>query len=280
MKHASFPGLSALLLGAFLASPAGAEDPAHPHHPAADAAGHPGAATPTAAHGRGAVVVGQYLEARTCDVWTGPCFANGEINLRGDQAVLGWHVERGVWNGVQLDGRKLVAVVDAQGTLTTEVEGRVETVVFLEEAATEAEQSALLSMVRELAPRYFEHIVKVERRKIELSVTAGEAALSVEAREGTLEGVEARALGEQSSPSTALLANARTPLFEVRLRTAPLSTHCDTICGNESSFYPALSRLDHKECAKTVENAYSGPMLQGRWSDPNKRSAIVGEFSL
>jgi hypothetical protein len=41
------------------------------------------------------VVLGDYVEARTCDVWTGPCFANGEINLRGDSAILGWSVRKG-----------------------------------------------------------------------------------------------------------------------------------------------------------------------------------------
>ena len=35
-------------------------------------------------------VTGQYLESRTCDVWTGPCFANAEMNLGGKTALLAW----------------------------------------------------------------------------------------------------------------------------------------------------------------------------------------------
>ena len=48
-------------------------------------------------------VVGQYLEARTCDVWTGPCFANGEINLRGEHAVMAWAVQRGKDRAAAMD---------------------------------------------------------------------------------------------------------------------------------------------------------------------------------
>ena len=32
---------------------------------------------------------GKYIEARTCDVYTAPCFANAEMNLTGKHAVMG-----------------------------------------------------------------------------------------------------------------------------------------------------------------------------------------------
>ena len=32
-------------------------------------------------------LTGRYVEARTCDIWTGPCFANAEMNLTGKHAV-------------------------------------------------------------------------------------------------------------------------------------------------------------------------------------------------
>ena len=35
----------------------------------------------TTAPASAAGITGQYMEARTCDVWTGPCFANAEVNL-------------------------------------------------------------------------------------------------------------------------------------------------------------------------------------------------------
>jgi len=40
---------------------------------------------------------GEYVEARTADVYTGLCFANGEANQVGDLAVLGWIVQEGAY---------------------------------------------------------------------------------------------------------------------------------------------------------------------------------------
>src|SRR6516165_7955373 len=60
---------------------------------------------------------GKYIEARTCDVWTAPCFANAEINLAGKHAVMGWKVDQGTVNNVDLKGLSVVAVVAANNTL-------------------------------------------------------------------------------------------------------------------------------------------------------------------
>ena len=61
-----------LLVGALIALPSCAQ--------AAQPAGH---------------VTGEYIESRTADVYTGPCFANSEVNLTGKEAVLAWHVDKG-----------------------------------------------------------------------------------------------------------------------------------------------------------------------------------------
>ena len=196
------------------------------------------------------VVLGEYVEARTCDVWTGPCFANGEMNLRGDNAVMAWSVRKGVWDGVDLKDLTIVAVLDAEGTLCTSAEGKVRTVIYLDDRATEEQGKALLSMAAALAPKYVTDVVKIEKRKISFKRDEERVELSV---------------GE---------------LAEVKIKTMPLTGHCDSICGNEASFYPSLSKLTHIECAKTVENFYSGSTLGLKWSDPNRRSAMLGSFSL
>ena len=36
---------------------------------------------------------GSYLEARTCDVYTGPCFANGEVGISGKDAIMAWNIQ-------------------------------------------------------------------------------------------------------------------------------------------------------------------------------------------
>src|SRR6266852_6982460 len=62
-------------------------------------------------------VRGEYIEARTADVYTGPCFANAEVGLTGDLAVMGWKIEKGSWQGVGLDGLSVMGVVHASSTL-------------------------------------------------------------------------------------------------------------------------------------------------------------------
>src|SRR6266568_4671645 len=64
-----------------------------------------------------AAIQGDYVEVRSADVYTGPCFANSEVDLEGKQAILTWKIRNGSWNGVNLDGLSVVAVVQANATL-------------------------------------------------------------------------------------------------------------------------------------------------------------------
>src|SRR5436309_5268084 len=85
---------SLLLAGAFVALPSCAR--------AAQPAGH---------------VSGEYIESRTADVYTGPCFANSEVNLTGQEAVLGWHVDKGTRENVSLDDFNVATEVPSRATL-------------------------------------------------------------------------------------------------------------------------------------------------------------------
>src|SRR5947209_9903004 len=81
---------------------------------------------------------GAYIEARTCDVWTGPCFANAEMNIGGKHAVLGWKVEKGKFNDVPLDGLSVVAVIAASDTLGLEQTGPAKAVLIVDDKANKA----------------------------------------------------------------------------------------------------------------------------------------------
>src|SRR5579871_3253228 len=72
-----------------------------------------GAVTPAFA----AEISGEYLEARTCDVYTGPCFANGEIGIAGKEAVMAWRVDEGSWAGQDLAGLGVALIIKANDTL-------------------------------------------------------------------------------------------------------------------------------------------------------------------
>src|SRR5215469_5500589 len=58
-----------------------------------------------------ASLTGSYIEARTTDVWTGPCFANADVNIGGKHAIMAWKIDKGEFNKVNLDGLGVVAVV-------------------------------------------------------------------------------------------------------------------------------------------------------------------------
>ncbi len=195
-----------------------------------------------------ATVRGDYIEARTCDVWTGPCFSNAEINVVGDNAIMGWIVSTGSWAGVRLDGLQVCAVLDAEGTLGTDAEGPVKSVVFVDLRADQAQRKALIGMARSLAPKYLKNIVDVRREKITYR------------REGFVASLKIGTSGK------------------IGVATMALNAHCDLICGNEEKAYPSLSRTLVADCAKTVANRFQTSGLGVQWSDPGTRSAMLGTF--
>src|SRR5688500_19368824 len=72
-------------------------------------------AVPSAA--QASEVSGTYLETRSCQVYTGPCFANAESALAGKDAIMAWSIEAGKHEGVDLAGMSVVVVISASDTL-------------------------------------------------------------------------------------------------------------------------------------------------------------------
>ena len=116
----------------------------------------------------GSDIKGTYVEARTADVFTGPCFANAEVNLVGDEAVLGWKIEKGEYNGVDISGLSIVAAIKASGTLgdvhTTAYP--VKSVLILDERATKEQQQALMAFARKISGDLLQDVVRTEVRPI------------------------------------------------------------------------------------------------------------------
>jgi hypothetical protein len=193
-----------------------------------------------------ASIRGEYVEARTCAVWIGSCFANGEVNLMGKNAIVGWTVTEGSWDGVTLDGLKIVAVLNAEGTLQTKYEGKVTSIAYVDKKATEAQASALVAMAKALAPDHLGDVRKVERRNITSARKGIEATLVVEK--------------------------------ELQLKTQAVCV-CDQASCNAYLFYPAFSKSTEVESAKTIAHSFEGEGLGVRWSDPERQSAMVGTFA-
>src|SRR5262245_64935049 len=87
-----------------------------------------------------ATVRGQYVEARTCDVYTGECFANADTGLTGKNAVLAWKVDSGTVDGAKLDGLGVVAVLSTTDTLGLKQSGPGRSVLIVDEKATKAQR--------------------------------------------------------------------------------------------------------------------------------------------
>ncbi len=192
---------------------------------------------------------GDYLEARTSDVYTGPCFANAEVNLDGQEAILAWHVRKGAWDGVDLAGRTVVLVVRAAYTLGDPFarERTSRAVVLVDEGANDQAREALASFVRARVPELAAQLAQV---------------------------MPAQVTFEVRGPGRALLRAG--DLVEVQTR--PLH-HGDHLCGNEEVYYPPLAPHVDAQPAVTLAHRYEGEALGARWSSPGKRSAFVGVFA-
>src|SRR5262245_63263245 len=84
----------------------------------------------------GPEVRGQYVEARTCDVFTGSCFANADTGLIGKHAVLAWKVECDAVADTRIDGLGVVAVIAAHETLGLKQSAPGKAIVIVDERAT------------------------------------------------------------------------------------------------------------------------------------------------
>jgi len=207
------------------------------------------AAAPAA---RATSIQGDYLETRSADVWTGPCFANSETGLVGREAILAWRVQSGAWQGVPLDGLSVVGVVKANATLGDPFDKPypAKAVVIVDEKATAPQHAALVAFAQSMGGELLTSVVRTEVAPIALSVehAGGEARGTLQA--GTIVDVETRAVGEQ-----------------------------DKHCGNEVTYYPPLAPTAHAMPAVSIVDHYRGDALDVSWTTRDKRNAFVGHFA-
>jgi hypothetical protein len=195
----------------------------------------------------GASITGDYLESRSAEVVVGHCLANAESGLAGREAILSWTVRAGEWNGEQLEGLSVVAVVQSPETIgdvvTEPVEARA--VMVVDERATDRQREALVGLAQSMAGSLLADVVKVEVAPIEVAEAAGRRYV----RAGDVARVEVR---------------------ERR--------HEDGLCGNEGMFYPPLIALGHAHPAYTLVHEWQGDGLEGTWKSPEKSSSYSGTF--
>jgi hypothetical protein len=196
-----------------------------------------------------AEISGKYIEARTCDIWTGPCFANAEVNLSGKHAVLGWKVDKGALDRVRLDGLGVVAVVAASDTLGTKQTGTPQAVLIVDSRANAAQKAALVRLARRQGGALLRNVVRVDSARVDLDICPCE-----------------------ENGCATLRAGAAT------IATRCINASHDKVCGNESAFYPPLVRNVKVRPALAVEHRYTGKGVRETWDEPGRRGAYLGTF--
>jgi|SRR5581483_8019666 len=205
------------------------------------------AAAPLMAGGNGSVS-GQYVEARTAEVFTGGCIMSSEAETIGKDAVLAWKVDRGSFNGVSLDGLSVVAAVAGDRNLgIAEIGGgtaNVRSAVFVDARANAQQQMALVAMANALSNGMVSNVVAVTPAPIQFTDKGQEI--------------------DVQAPQVALAVNKE-------------MKH-DPTCGAMQWFH-AFVPSAHAQMGVAEQHAFTGSALGTKWSDPNKRSAFFGNFT-
>src|SRR2546421_3775145 len=160
-------------------------------------------------------IKGEYLETRSADVYTGSCFANGEMTTAGDEAIVAWHIQEGNWDGVSLAGLSVVGAVKAQATLGDPY-GKpypAKSVLFVDREATPQQRQALINFAQEMGGELLRHVVKVADVPIDMQVLRNPHSARASLRAGDFVTVETRGIGEK-----------------------------DHLCGNEDTVYAPLTQ--------------------------------------
>jgi hypothetical protein len=200
-----------------------------------------------------AEISGDYLEVRTCDVYTGSCFANSEMGLTGKEAILVWSVREGQWKNTTLDGLKVIAVVKTDDTMgDLRYQPRSGKAVLVVDAKANSEQrEALQDLARSLSGKLIKEVTSVKSVDIESNLgTCSKSAACASVKAGKLIDISTRCFGEK-----------------------------DHVCGNETAFYPPLTEVNGAIPAFTELATFKGAGLNVTFEAAGTRSAFLASFS-
>ena len=195
---------------------------------------------------------GDYLEVRSCDVYTGSCFANAEMNLTGKEGILVWSVREGSWKGTSVAGLSVIAVVRTDGTLgNLRYQPRTgKAVLIIDEQADTKQREALTDFAHSMAGKLVEQVVNLRTAPIEARLGTCTKAGCASVKAGNLVEVNTRCLGAH-----------------------------DHLCGNEETYYPPLTSVEHAMPAFTEQASFKGSGLNLTWETTGQRSAFLASFS-
>ena len=188
---------------------------------------------------------GDYVEVRTASVFAGACHYNGEVVTTGRDAMMAWKVNSGKWQGIDLSGVRVLAVVSADANLAENNAGRQSEIII----DSQASRQQALAMVNALKEKYAASLGRVvevrtapisfERNGRTYSVVTDEAAINVEGMPNDL--------------------CCRMPNLV---------------------WYAPLVGLENRKVGYTSKALYHGKVVGEPWSRSGENSAFYGTFSL
>jgi hypothetical protein len=197
-------------------------------------------------------ISGDYLEVRSCDIYTGACIANSEMGLTGKEGMLVWRVKHGAWKGAALDGLSVLAVVQTDDTLgdVSLNPGAGRAVLIVDSRASCSQQEALADFARAQAGKLIKDVAAVKIAAVEVKMGQCKSGACATVKAGDLVEISTRCLGGN-----------------------------DHLCGNEENYYPPLTKVDGAFSAYTELAAFRGRDLNATWQLAGRRSAYLGTFA-
>ncbi len=196
---------------------------------------------------------GTYIESRNAEIYASHCFANSEVGITGDLAVMAWNIESGRQNGVALDGLNVVAVVKASATIGNPFASPLpaKAMLIVDETASAAQREALAAFVQEQAGELVADVARTEA-----------APITIDFHGNMHDKVATLQAGEIVSLKTREIRGS------------------DSLCHLDDIYYTPLVDLDHAMPAFAVEQSFRGDGLGHRMREYRRSSAYLGTFTV
>ena len=201
----------------------------------------------------GPEIRGSYIESRNAEIYASHCFANSEVGITGDMAVMAWDIEQGAFKGVSLAGARVVAVVNASSTIGNPFGDPLpaKAMLIFDESTSIVQRGALAAFVKAQAGPLVANIVHTDTAPIEIDFHG-----NIHDRVATL------VAGEIVSLETREIRDA------------------DSLCHLDEIYYQPLVGLDHAMPAFAVEQSFRGDGLGHQMREYRRSSAYVGTFTV
>ena len=188
---------------------------------------------------------GDYVEVRTASVFAGACHYNGEVVTTGRDALMAWKVTSGTWQGVDLSGVRVMAIVSADANLGESNAARQSEIII----DSSASRTQALAVTNALKEKYAESLGKI-----------------VEVRTAPI-------AFERNGRTYAVVSNEAT----INVEAMPNDLCCKM---PNLVWYAPLVGLENRKVGYTSKALYSGKVVGEPWSRSGENSAFYGTFSL